>query len=298
MQLIKKQNIASWFISEIEERKEEKLKKEQQKNICYIPVHAISPNPYQPRRTYNEESLLELAASIKQYGVLQPISVRRIFTGDYELIAGERRLRACKMAGILKIPAIICNLNDNESAIVSLVENIQRENLSFMEEAESYRNLLYNHGLTQEELALYLGKTQSCIANKVRLLKLSKLVREIIADHKLTERHARALIRLETEEEQLSALEKITKRSLNVQQTDELIDSIIEEKNRGEKIPETIIKTTSSNTVRLFSNTLRHAIDLMHRHGINAKSEKNEYADRIEYVISIEKESAPYSFDA
>ncbi len=290
MQLIKKRNFASWFLEEIDLRSEEKVKKEEQKTVCYIPVHAISANPYQPRRSYNEDNLIELASSIRQYGVLQPITVRRIFTGEYELVAGERRLRACKMAGILKIPAIICNLNDRESAVVSLVENIQRENLSFMEEAESYRNLLYNHGLTQEELAAYLGKTQSSVANKIRLLKLTKLIREIIKDHSLTERHARALLRLETEEEQLSALEKITKKGLNVKQTEDLIESMIEAKEKNKVDKETVIKGNSFNNLRLFSNTLRHAVELMHRHGIDAKSVENEYDDRIEYVITVAKE--------
>jgi len=293
MQLIKKRNITSWFLEEAEFLREEKLKKEEQKTICYIPVHTISANQYQPRRSYNEDNLLELANSIRQYGVLQPITVRKMFSGEYELVAGERRLRACKMAGITKIPAIICDLSDRESAVVSLLENIQRENLGFMEEAEAYRNLLYNHGFTQEELAIRLGKSQSSVANKIRLLKLTKLIREIIKDHSLTERHARALLRLETEEQQLSALEKITKKGLNVQQTEELIDSITEAKNKPQPadICETIIRGNNpNNNLRLFSNTLRHAIELMHRHGINAKSVKNEYDDRIEYIISVDKE--------
>lgn len=293
MQLIKKRNITSWFLEEVEFLKEERVKKEEQKTICYIPVHTISVSSYQPRRSYNEDKLSELADSIRQYGVLQPITVRRMFSGEYELVAGERRLRACKMAGITKIPAIISDLSDRESAVVSLLENIQRENLDFMEEAESYRNLLYNHGFTQEELAIRLGKAQSSVANKIRLLKLTKLIREIIKDHCLTERHARALLRLETEEQQLFALEKITKNGLNVQQTEELIESMTEAKNKPQPIDicETIIRGNSAdNNIRLFSNTLRHAVELMHRHGINAKSVKNEYDDRIEYVISVDKE--------
>ena len=208
MQLIKKHTISSWFFDEIKETEE--IKRDVPKTVCQIPIHAIMPNPYQPRRSFDSESLEGLTESIKKYGVLQPITVRRLFSGEYELVAGERRLRASALAGMLKIPAIIANLNDSDSAVVALVENIQRENLSFMEEAEAYRNLLYQHGLTQEELALSIGKTQSSVANKIRLLKLSKLIREIIKDHRLSERHARALLRLKTEEEQLKALEKIT----------------------------------------------------------------------------------------
>ena len=289
MQLIKKHTISSWFFDEIKETEE--IKRDVPKTVCQIPIHAIMPNPYQPRRAFDSESLEGLTESIKKYGVLQPITVRRLFSGEYELVAGERRLRASALAGMLKIPAIIVNLNDSDSAVVALVENIQRENLSFMEEAEAYRNLLYQHGLTQEELALSIGKTQSSVANKVRLLKLSKLIREIIKDHRLSERHARALLRLKTEEEQLKALEKITTKNLNVQQTDELIDSMLEpEETALQSIKRPILKTTSLKDMRLFTNTMRHAVELMRRHGIEAKSIETEYDEYIEYVITVPKE--------
>ena len=289
MQLIKKHTISSWFFDEIKETEE--IKRDVPKTVCQIPIHAIMPNPYQPRRAFDSESLEGLTESIKKYGVLQPITVRRLFSGEYELVAGERRLRASALAGMLKIPAIIVNLNDSDSAVVALVENIQRENLSFMEEAEAYRNLLYQHGLTQEELALSIGKTQSSVANKVRLLKLSKLIREIIKDHRLSERHARALLRLKTEEEQLKALEKITTKNLNVQQTDELIDSMLEpEETALQSIKRPILKTTSLKDMRLFTNTMRHAVELMRRHGIEAKSIETEYEEYIEYVITVPKE--------
>ena len=289
MQLIKKHTISSWFFDEIKETEE--IKRDVPKTVCQIPIHAIMPNPYQPRRAFDSESLEGLTESIKKYGVLQPITVRRLFSGEYELVAGERRLRASALAGMLKIPAIIVNLNDSDSAVVALVENIQRENLSFMEEAEAYRNLLYQHGLTQEELALSRGKTQSSVANKVRLLKLSKLIREIIKDHRLSERHARALLRLKTEEEQLKALEKITTKNLNVQQTDELIDSMLEpEETALQSIKRPILKTTSLKDMRLFTNTMRHAVELMRRHGIEAKSIETEYDEYIEYVITVPKE--------
>lgn len=289
MQLIKKHTISSWFFDEIKETEE--IKRDVPKTVCQIPIHAIMPNPYQPRRAFDSESLEGLTESIKKYGVLQPITVRRLFSGEYELVAGERRLRASALAGMLKIPAIIVNLNDSDSAVVALVENIQRENLSFMEEAEAYRNLLYQHGLTQEELALSIGKTQSSVANKVRLLKLSKLIREIIKDHRLSERHARALLRLKTEEEQLKALEKITSKNLNVQQTDELIDSMLEpEETPFQSVKRPILKTSSLKDMRLFTNTMRHAVELMRRHGIEAKSIETEYEEYIEYVITVPKE--------
>ena len=289
MQLIKKHTISSWFFDEIKETEE--IKRDVPKTVCQIPIHAIMPNPYQPRRSFDSESLEGLTESIKKYGVLQPITVRRLFSGEYELVAGERRLRASALAGMLKIPAIIANLNDSDSAVVALVENIQRENLSFMEEAEAYRNLLYQHGLTQEELALSIGKTQSSVANKIRLLKLSKLIREIIKDHRLSERHARALLRLKTEEEQLKALEKITTKNLNVQQTDELIDSMLEpEETALQSVKRPILKTTSLKDMRLFTNTMRHAVELMRRHGIEATSIETEYDEYIEYVITVPKE--------
>jgi len=287
MQLTKKQRISSWLFDEITHDKNQK-----NNSICYIPIHAITPNPYQPRREFNQDSLEELAQSIRRYGVLQPITVRRLFSGDYELIAGERRLRAASLAGMLKIPAMIVSLNDNDSAIVALVENIQRENLNFMEEAEAYRSLLFHHGLTQEELASSLGKTQSSVANKVRLLKLSKVVREIIKENSLSERHARALLRLENEEDQIYALEKITDGNLNVRQSEDVIDEIIEAKKSKIKpvSVRSIINRDSLKDMRLFTNTLRHAVDLMHRHGIEAVSVETEYEDYIEYTITIPKE--------
>lgn len=289
MQLIKKHTISSWFFDEIKETEE--IKKGIPKTVCQIPIHTIMPNPYQPRRSFDSESLEGLTESIKKYGVLQPITVRRLFSGEYELVAGERRLRAAALAGMLKIPAIIADLNDSDSAVVALVENIQRENLSFMEEAEAYRNLLYQHGLTQEELASCIGKTQSSVANKVRLLKLSKLIREIIKDHSLSERHARALLRLKTEEEQLKALEKITSKNLNVQQTDELIDSMLEPEEAAlPSFKRPVLKTSSLKDMRLFTNTMRHAVELMRRHGIEATSIETEYDEYIEYVITVPKE--------
>lgn len=286
MQLLKKHKIVSWLFDETD------VKKEKSENtICYLPIHTISANPYQPRREFKSESLEELICSIKKYGVLQPITVRKLPAGSYELIAGERRLRACAKAGIRKIPAIVAELNDNDSAVVALVENIQRENLSFMEEAEAYRNLLYRHGLTQEELAASLGKSQSSVANKVRLLKLSGVVREIIKDNSLTERHARALIRLNDENEQIKALEKITDNKLNVHQTEELIEEMLE-KSKPDIHPSAMpcINPKSINNVRLYTNTLRHAVELIRRQGADAMSVETEYDDYIEYIITVKKE--------
>ena len=286
MQLLKKHKFVSWLFDEADERTDKK-----ELTICYLPIHSIAANPYQPRREFKSESLDELVCSIKKYGVLQPVTVRKLPQGAYELIAGERRVRACAMAGIRKIPAIVTELDDNDSAVVALVENIQRENLGFMEEAEAYRNLLYRHGLTQEELAASLGKSQSAVANKVRLLKLSSAIREIIKDNSLSERHARALLRLEDEKEQINALKKITDKKLNARQTDELIDDMIKKKTKSQEMTApSYVKPETIKDIRLFTNTLRHAVDLIKRQGAGAESIENEYDDYIEFIVTVKKE--------
>ena len=256
--------------------------------LCHIPIHRIRTNPSQPRRHFDEESITELSESIKKYGVIQPVTVREIFPGEFELVAGERRLRASLQAGLLKIPAIVTGISDTDSAVVALIENIQRENLSFMEEAEGYKNLLCAHGFTQDDLAKRIGKTQSFIANKVRLLKLSKVVREIIKDNSLSERHARALLRLENEEEQIRALNKISEEKLNVAQTDELIEEMVNE-IKGKKEEFVPDLTNKIKDVRIFVNTVRHAVDVMRKNGIEANAEENEFDSYFEYIIHIPK---------
>ncbi len=268
---------------------EEYKAKKEERSLVHIPIHQISANPHQPRLNFDATSVAELAESIKKYGVIQPITVRRLASEQYELIAGERRLRASVMAGLLKIPAIIVSLSDNDSAIVALVENIQRENLSFMEEAEAYRNLLCTYGFTQEELAKRLGKTQSSVANKVRLLRLSNVVREIIKESGLTERHARALLRLENEDRQVLALEKITEKNLNVAQTEELVEEMLTEKIKKKSDIKSFVEKSCIKDVRIFANTVRHAIDVMRKNGIEAESIDNECDEYYEYIIHIPK---------
>lgn len=285
MQGTKKHKFKSWIFDELKSQKEESTQK-----IQLIPIHMIKPNPYQPRREFDSESIEELANSIKSYGLIQPITVRRLYSGEYELVAGERRMRACSLAGMLKIPAMVSTLNDNDSALVALLENIQRCELSFIEEAEAYRSLLYHHGLTQEELARRLGKNQSSVANKIRLLKLSSPVRELIRTNGLSERHARALLRLEDEEKQIEALEKICDNSLNVKQSEELIESMLSiPEPQPVPRPVRILHRRQASNMRLFTNTLRHAVDLMRRHGIYAETMEKEFDDRIEYTISVPK---------
>ena len=195
-----------------------------EREVARIPIEAIRPNPYQPRRVFAQEALEELCASIKQYGLLQPISVRKAGNDAYELIAGERRLRACRMAGLTTIDAIVFSAYEQDSAVIAMMENLQRENLHYMEEAEGYQNLIRDHGLSQDELARRLGKNQSTIANKMRILKLPLTVKRMLLQYNLTERHARALLRLHDEEMQVKIVNVIVQQNLNVKATEDLVE--------------------------------------------------------------------------
>ncbi|HOJ11403.1 MAG TPA: nucleoid occlusion protein [Clostridiales bacterium] len=259
-------------------------------NIIYININNIRPNPYQPRKHFNKSSLEELCESIKQYGVLQPINVRKIGTSHYELVAGERRLRASAMAGLDKIPAIVVNVDDNDSAILALIENLQREDLNYLEEAEGYNNLIVEHNLTQEELALRIGKSQSTIANKIRLLKLSPLIKKILIDNNLTERHARALLKLHDEQLQLKVLRYVCEKGLNVKRTEELVEKVIERyssrittKNSGKRTNKAI------KDIRIFVNTIKHAVDIMKKSGLNAKAAQFDRGEYFEFVVRVPK---------
>lgn len=192
-----------------------------------IPIESVRPNPYQPRREPEKAALEDLSRSIRQYGLMQPIVVRQINGCDYELIAGERRLRACRMAEMERIPAIVVKASGTDSAVMALIENIQRENLGYIEEAEAFCALLSEHGMTQEELAAKLGKNQSTIANKIRILKLSPEIRRLLAENNLTERHARALLRLSDEKSRMKALNAIIRRGLNVVKSDTQLSRIL-----------------------------------------------------------------------
>lgn len=263
--------------------KEQYLPKEA---VLQISVDKILPNPFQPRKNFDDASLEEMAQSIKEYGVLQPITVRKVSPTLYELIAGERRLRACKYAGLLKIPAIVTELNDSDSAAVALVENLQRQDLSFMEEAEAYSALIAIHGFTQEHIASKLGKTQSTVANKLRLLRLPESVKTVISEHKLTERHARAILRIPDEERQIQALKKICDNSYNVNETDAYVDKLLKPKDPPAKQPRRI---SMLKDVRIFMNTISRAVSVMIESGIKAESTHTEYDEYYEYVIKIPK---------
>lgn len=257
--------------------------------ILSIPIDKVKPNPYQPRKHFDKTALEELCESIKLYGVLQPISVRKMGSGNYELVAGERRLRACQMANMSEIPAVVVDISDNDSAVLALIENLQREDLNFMEEAEGYLHLISDHGFTQEELALRMGKNQSTIANKLRLLKLAPIVKKIISDHDLTERHARALLKLPDEQLQLKILKIVCEKNLNVKNTEELIQKTIDKYTEKNESPQKKKKFKLFSDLRIYVNTINQAIDMMKKSGVKAESTHKDYGEYIEYVIKIPK---------
>lgn len=263
---------------------------DEKKKIYNIPINHIIPNPYQPRKNFDRIGLNELSESIKKYGVLQPIMVRKMCDETYELVAGERRLRACMIAGMSEIPSIIVNIDDNDSAILALIENLQREDLSFLEEAEGYYHLIKEHGLTQEELAQRLGKNQSTIANKLRLLKLSPIIKKIIKDNDLTERHARALLKLPDEQTQLRLLKTVCEKGLNVKKTEELVKEMLDNISgveQGKPKEKTNIKIFRD--IRIFVNTIKQTVEMMKKSGVDAQTTKFDKGDYIEYVIKIPK---------
>ncbi len=259
---------------------------EKTSNAMLISIDSIRPNPYQPRREMDKQALDELCLSIKQYGLMQPVVVRQINSRDYELIAGERRLRACRMAGLASIPAVVVRVGGTDSAVMALIENLQRENLGYIEEAEAFCSIVSEHGLTQDELALRLGKSQSAIANKIRILKLSPKIRQLLSENSLSERHARALLRLPDEKSRLKAIGIITKRGLNVLKTEELIEAMLNDDGRE---IEKVCNIRMLRDIRIFSNTIRQAVDMMKKSGIAAEAEKREDNDFIEYTIKIPK---------
>lgn len=264
-----------------------------EREVARIPIDAIRPNPYQPRRVFAQDALEELCASIKQYGLLQPISVRKLGSDSFELIAGERRLRACRMAGMKFIDAIIFSTYEQDSAVIAMMENLQRENLHYMEEAEGYQNLIRDHGLSQDELARRLGKNQSTIANKMRILKLPMAVKRMLLQYSLTERHARALLRLHDEEMQMHVIQIIVQQNLNVKATEDLVERTISRMYGIEKEEEEQSRTRPSKIsgfvrdTRLFVNSLRNVVQQMADAGLNPKLESRDKEEGMEIKIWI-----------
>ena len=219
--------------------------------VVKVPIEQIFPNPYQPRKTFDDEALQDLASSIAEYGVLQPLLVAPAEDGRYLLIAGERRLRASRLAKLTEVPVIISEYSSQQIAEIALIENLQREDLHFLEEAEGYEQLMEQFHLTQEAMAARVGKKQSTIANKLRLLRLSSDVRKLLVEHELSERHARALLKIEDEAQRMEVLDTIIKRGYSVRQTDEYIAKLLADKQQEKKKRLVIV-----NDVRIYLNAL------------------------------------------
>ncbi len=253
--------------------------------VRYIPINAVRPNPQQPRRSFDETALRELADSISAYGILQPLTVRDR-GGVYELVAGERRLRAARIAGLREVPCLIAEVGEEDAALLALIENLQRRDLDYMEEAAAIARLIRRYGLSQQQAAEKLGKSQPTIANKLRLLRLSAPVLDCLRQYGLTERHARTLLRLTDPEQQLAAVRHIGQRGLNVAQTEQYIDLLTAE-NRTEpprRRPAYIIKD-----VRLFLNSVERGVRLMQSAGVGAEVGRRDTEEEILLTIHIPK---------
>ena len=203
--------------------------------VVQIPVSMISANPEQPRKVFKDSELEELTRSVSEYGVLQPLIVKRTEGRQFILVAGERRLRAATLAGLKTVPAIIRELQDSEAALIALVENVQRENLNFLEEARAYKKLMEDFGLTQGDIARRVSKQQSTISNKIRILSLPEDIQTAIIENNLTERHARALLKLSGQEDRQKVINRVVSNGLNVKQTEKLIEDILQSKEKAER---------------------------------------------------------------
>ena len=257
--------------------------------ILYLPAAQIRPNPGQPRKIFDPAGLQELAASIAEYGIVQPLTVRRR-DGFYALVAGERRLRAVKSLGMEKVTCIVeQSVQDESSAMMALIENLQREDLHYLEEAQCYSTLLSTYNLTQEELAQRLGKSQSSIANKLRLLRLPEEVKTAMADAHLTERHARALLKLRDEKTQLELVDKVAKKSLSVKETEKLVDKtlnkLFDEKSDGARPRPRILRIVKD--YRLFMNTINAAVNTLREAGMTVAVEQQDREDGVDIRISV-----------
>ena len=244
----------------------------------------IYPNPNQPRSRFDFDELEGLAQSIRQNGIIQPIAVRVNASGNYELISGERRLRASRLVGISLIPCIIMEASDEKSALFALIENMQRSDLGFFEEASAIEKLIVDFNMSRDDVCRKLGKAAPTISNKLRLLKLPEDVRLKITQEGLTERHARALLRLPTRAQLDRALSIISDKRLNVAESEKLIDQMLSADKSSKKPTVKLFKD-----VRIFVNTLNHAVDTMRRAGIEADSAKSETDEYIEYIVRIPK---------
>ena len=246
--------------------------------VIFLPARAIRPNPAQPRKIFREDALCELADSIRQHGILQPLSVRRTGSG-YELIAGERRLRAAQLAELNEIPCIVMDMDDREASLAAMVENLQRQDLDFVEEARGICRLMRDWSMSQDQAARMLGRSQSAIANKLRLLRHSDAVLDALRQKGLTERHGRALLKLEREEDKLAAIGEIAAQGMSVARTEKYIQELLEGRRKS---PQRV-------NVGAFLNSLNQSLAKIQQSGISAISERRETEDSIVLTITIPK---------
>lgn len=258
-------------------------------NIVNIDTNKIIPNKNQPRKVFDKKALEELSQSIKNYGVIQPITVRKIYDDIYEIVAGERRFKAVKLLNMVTIPAVIIEVGEEESAAMALIENLQREDLDFIEEAMAYERLIEDFELNQTQLAEKLGKSQSTIANKMRILKLPESVKQKIREGKLSERHARALLKLDDEELLLSIVDKVIKKDLKVSETEKLVNSIADDINQKKIRDKRYVRNFIN--YKIYINTIKNAYNEILNTGIDAKFEQDETDEFIEIKVRIPKKT-------
>lgn len=262
--------------------------------IHMLPIERISPNPRQPRRHFPEQPLRELADSIRQHGVLQPLTVQKT-PGGYVLVAGERRLRAAGLAGLTHVPCLLVRATPQDSALLALVENLQRCDLHYLEEAAAISKLITTYGMSQEEAARRLGRSQSAVANKLRLLKLSPECVDKLRQYHLTERHARALLRLEGNEQRIAAACYMGEKQLNVAASEEYIEGLLQKKQRENAVKRSVYVIKD---VRLFLNSVDRSMENIRRAGVDARCDKQESEDTITITIQIPKRKGFRSPDA
>ena len=262
------------------------FRKKEEDKLLFLSPDQIRPNPDQPRQEFSQEGLEELAASIREHGILQPLTVRAGAEG-YELVAGERRLRAARLAGLTAVPCLVLRVDREDSSLLALVENLQRRDLDFVEEATALSRLICTYNLSQEEAARRIGKSQSAVANKLRLLRLSPQVLKLLLEAGCTERHARALLRLEDPELQLKAAQYITQEHLTVAKTEAYVESLLSPAPAKRRKPTYLIKD-----VRFFLNTVTKGLTMMKTAGVNADCQRQETEDSILLTIRIPKRTA------
>ncbi len=251
-----------------------------------IPIDLIKANEQQPRQVFGQEQLMELRDSIKEFGVLQPLILKKDTDGKYLLIAGERRLRAAAMAGLDKVPAVIKEASEEETSLIALVENIQRENLGYIEEARAYKNIMEKYGMSQMALSEKLGKNQSTISNKIRILSLPDEIQDMLVKNQLTERHARALLKIENDNLRHTIVSKVVKHGLNVKQTEKLVDDYLEQKERQDREKNKIRHIS----YKLYLNTLKRTFNDMELEEKGATFKQEDLGNNLRIVITIPKE--------